>query len=906
MNGSGEVLLRRRRLVAPGLLATGRRLPLPVGKLPRRLGMVPADVPSGVAALEFELLQLGFVVSGELYRELCGLSVTDLTIVGRRLLHGLREELGVNDSHVPLFRKFPESVPADTTNFYVRRVFALLLQNPQRPCVLCGESGVVHPVSPCAHLVCRTCWDGSDFSACPICHRRIDPDDPFLVPSEREITPTRDAVTTTVLLRLCADPSGTCRELAAELLARRTPMPPHERADLERLLEDQWPRSLSWLAEPIPVKETLAAVVAWALRKGADHELLDRHTGTATDVLRVLYALMDADPGLRVAPERRRSLPRAVRRAVLARLDALPYLLEDLLRYREQWKHLAEVLHPHEHQARFPEAALAFAALRGTRLDPATPFGRALLARADGHRDVEVRDGRVRVRTFASRVEQALAEGRHAEATALLSRRPGELLRRLSHVLRLTYAPVPSGPPPVRVMAGTGQRVKTGAAPMTPAVAPGEVAPLGAPGEAWPHGEHGSPAARGEAGLPEAAGVDPLGVLEKAVRGVAPGVLLAVLGQVRTPPGGARLFLPRGGAARMWTVPDNRPALPDEVVLTAERVLTEELLRRAGELPSLRRALLDEGLADLVAPTSERAASAALVRLVRGSVQPIPKADQLRFFLHWAEPPGTRVDLDLSVAVYDDGWRFAGLCDYTRLRLGNSLTHSGDLTSAPVPLGASEFIDVNVRNLRARYLVPVVFSYNDVPFDELVRGFAGFMERPRGLFDPVAVRQRFNLAGTAKILVPLVADLWTRTMRWADLNLSAAGYGHNVAGSADELAALGGALESAFEHRVTMWEVGCWHAAARAADVVVRRRDGSLTRYERRPDEGVPDFAARLAARADAPAFDGPLDEVELAALVSGDVELPGAQAYALYPYALGEARLLDAADLLSGLTPGS
>ncbi|GAA2208981.1 hypothetical protein GCM10009850_044390 [Nonomuraea monospora] len=986
MNGSGEVLLRRRRLVAPRLLAADRRLPPPVGKLPRRLGMVPADVASGVAALEFELLQLGFVVSGELYGELRGLSVTDLTIVGRRLLHGLREELGANDSHVPLFRKFPESVPADTTNFYVRRIFALLLQNPQRPCVLCGESGTVHPVSPCAHLVCRTCWDGSDFSACPICHRRIDPGDPFLVPSEREITPTRDAVTTTVLLRLCADPSGTCRELAAELLARRTPMPPHERADLERLLEDQWPRSLAWLAEPIPVKETLAAVVAWALRKGAGHELLDRHAGTATDVLRVLYALMDADPGLRVAPQRRRSLPRAVRRAVLARLDAMPYLLEDLLRYREQWKHLAEVLHPHEHHARFPEAALAFAALRGTRLDPATPFGRALLARADGHRDVEVRDGRVRVRTFASRVEQALAEGRHAEATALLSRRPGELLRRLSHLLRLTYAPAPSGPPPVRVMAGTGERVKSDTAPMTPAVAPGKVTPLAAPGETTPHGEfgssgahsepgsrgtrgeagphggpgslgapgepgsweargeagpHGGPGspavrgeagphgeprslavrgdgrargapgeagsqgARGEAGSVAAGGVDPLGVLEKAVRGVAPGVLLAVLGQVRTPPGGARLFLPRGGAARMWTVPDDRPALPDEVVLTAERVLTAELLRRAGELPPLRRALLDEGLADLVAPTSERAASAALVRLVRGSVQPIPQADQLRFFLHWAEPPGTRVDLDLSVAVYDDGWRFAGLCDYTRLRLGNSLTHSGDLTSAPVPLGASEFIDVNVRNLRARYLVPVVFSYNDVPFDELVRGFAGFMERPRGLFDPVAVRQRFDLSGTAKILVPLVADLWTRTMRWADLNLSAAGYGHNVAGSADELAAVGGALESAFEHRVTMWEVGCWHAAARAADVVVRRRDGSLVRYERRPDEDVPDFAARLAARADAPAFDGSLDGVELAALVSGDVELPGAQAYALYPHALGEARLLDAADLLSGLTPG-
>ncbi|MGR6916536.1 hypothetical protein ACU635_20020 [[Actinomadura] parvosata] len=50
--------------------------------------------------------------------------------------------------------------------------------------------------------------------------------------------------------------------------------------------------------------------------------------------------------------------------------------------------------------------------------------------------------------------------------------------------------------------------------------------------------------------------------------------------------------------------------------------------------------------------------------------------------------------------------------------------------------------------------------------------------------------------------MPLVIDLWTRTTRWAGLNLSAAGYGHNVAGSAGELGALGAALEAAFRDRV--------------------------------------------------------------------------------------------------------
>ncbi|TDD19161.1 hypothetical protein [Nonomuraea diastatica] len=249
----------------------------------------------------------------------------------------------------------------------------------------------------------------------------------------------RDAVTTTVLLGSCADPGAACRELATAMLARRTPMPAHERADLETLLDACRPAALSWLPETIPVKETRAVVLAHALRKEAG-ELLPRHAGTATDVLRVLHTLMGGDPGLRIRPERRTSLPRAVRRAVLACLDGMPYLLEDLLRHRERWKHMAEVLHPHEQHARFPGAALAFAALRGTRLDPGTAFGRALLERAAGHPELEVRDGRVRAKTFASRVETALADGRHADAVTLLAHRPGELLRRLSRLLRVTYA----------------------------------------------------------------------------------------------------------------------------------------------------------------------------------------------------------------------------------------------------------------------------------------------------------------------------------------------------------------------------------------------------------------------------------------------------------------------------------
>ncbi|MFD1932461.1 MXAN_6230/SCO0854 family RING domain-containing protein [Nonomuraea mangrovi] len=866
MIGPADVLLRRRNLVAPELMTADSRWTTPKQK---------ASAADGVAALEGELLQYGFLLSAELRHALAALPVPELARAGRSLLHAAAARLGADVHHVPLFRKFPESVPRDTGDFFVRRVFTLLLQEPRRPCVLCGKVGTVHPVAPCAHLVCRSCWDGSDFSACPICHRRIDPADPFLIPTAGRQRGARVTTYDTTLLRLCPDATAAARELAVSMLSRQTPMPVEDRDDLMALLDAYWPLSAGWLPEVVPVKETRAIALAAALTApgltpprrvgpgargvraplrvarpdlGAAEELLARHLGTATDVLRLMYVLMGADPGLRIRPERRVSLPRPLRRRLLGALDgfALPYLIEDLHRHGEQWKHMAEVLHPHEQHARHPDAALAFAALRGTRLDPASAFGAALLERAAAHPELlVVRDGRLRVTTFASHVEKALAAKDGERALTLLARRPGELGRRLSQLLRLS---------------------------------------------------------------PELV----TGSLEPALGSIAPGVLMSALGQLRTPPGGTRLFLPRGGSARFHTRDDERAPLPEDAAAIAAELIRGELLRRAAALPTLSCALLDEGLADLVAPTSERAATTALVRLTRGSVQPIPGEQVVRLFLHWAEPAGTRVDLDLSAAVFDTRWRFVGLCDYTSLRLGDdAAVHSGDLTSAPEPLGSSEFVDLDVSKLArlgGRYVVPVVFSYNDVPFEELVRGFAGFMRAPDGLFDPLAVQQRFDLAGEAKILVPLVADLWAGTMRWADLNLSASGRFHSVAGSSAELARLGEAMESAFGvgARVTLWEVACWHAAARAGSVLVRG-GGRVLRFLRREDEPVAAFAGRLAVSAGGVEDTGAFAEVEWAALVTGDVELgAGAQAYALFPGGLGEARRIDAADLVSGLGAGT
>src|SRR5213592_2190076 len=150
------VLLRRRRLVDATTLTP------PVRRSAWQWLRRPLTIQAGLSALQADLIQRGLLLSVGLYRFCASLSAPALAGFGGALLDLLDAESGFDTKHTPLFRGFPESVPGNTETFYVNRVFARLLQEPEQPCVLCGDTTSVHAVSPCAHLVCRTCWDGTD------------------------------------------------------------------------------------------------------------------------------------------------------------------------------------------------------------------------------------------------------------------------------------------------------------------------------------------------------------------------------------------------------------------------------------------------------------------------------------------------------------------------------------------------------------------------------------------------------------------------------------------------------------------------------------------------------------------------------------------------------------------------
>ena len=826
----------------------------------------------GVALLEADLLDRGYLLSGPLRNALASLGDVALAAAGRALLADIDAAVGSDRPHVPLFRGFPETVPADTVDFYVRRMLTVLFQEPEQPCVLCGRTGTVRAVAPCAHLVCDACFDGAEFSACPICHRRIDPADPFLRTGSGRVQtdPEREQP---LRLRVLAFGGGGA-ELAADarselagLLDRPGALSPQDRDDLLALLQEAGRDDLAWLPAEIPGRETKALVLAWLLADARGLELalpeVEARLTTATDVLRLASVLSGGDAGL-LTRARFISLRRPVRRALLSALDRLDPTVaaEEMRRQGSRWLPLAESLHVFEYAGRYPRAALAVAALRQTRLD-ATPLADTLRAAGDPVEMAPDTRGRVSLPGWGRRVESALHDRDLPEALALLTRRPGELLRRLDLTLRL---------------AGD-DRDRTRAV-------------LDAARTAVPH--------------------------------VSPAVLLSALGALRSrlaPTVRQRVFFPKGGNAKAHIVADERASIPAEVVAEAVTVLTHEVMRRAGTASAVDLAVLDAELHGIVAPFAERTASRALLTLPRGSELPVPQGRSVRLFLHWMEDEEHgRVDLDLALAMFDADWKHVGTCDYTHLRFaGSAAVHSGDLTSAPAPDGATEFADLDLELLAqagVRYVVAVCFSFNNVAFDDMAEAFAGVMVRDQAahvgdVFDPRAVEQRFDLVGRARASVPFVFDTAGRTLRWLDVVQGVTGTDHAVHRHQDHLGLLARELTALYSGgaRVGLGELAVWNAAARAATVAVRHVDGSATRYARRADEETAGFAARIGS----PDHDGSAGELlastpaQLAYLLRGDALLAqGAEVYALYPAATdaGRVRLLTAADVVTALRP--
>ncbi|WP_186763134.1 TerD family protein [Lentzea tibetensis] len=355
--------------------------------------------------------------------------------------------------------------------------------------------------------------------------------------------------------------------------------------------------------------------------------------------------------------------------------------------------------------------------------------------------------------TFARRDRRALLGALHDVVSAQPAKladvaRFGERWKRLGERLHPHEYPKYPGAAEVFAVARGDRRVPTLAARVEAAYADGDVVAVTkllttAPGMLL----------RGLDRLMSTATEDEAAHVVDAVRAVAGRVSGRVLLSVRehlqnrAAPGWRRLFVNRNG--RGVVVRDTRPPLSVSAVLS---VVDDEIRSRMPAVGSLE---VDPDVLSIAVPLSDKTSSGGFGVLPRGSVVPV-SGDLVRFFTYWKER-GERTDYDLSVLLLDDTFQYDGQVSWTNLS-GNGATHSGDFVEAPD--GASEFIDLNLAEVTARYVVPQVNVFCGEKFDEVEESFFGFMDRDllRGgkPFEPRTVRAKSDLRGRGRVALPLV------------------------------------------------------------------------------------------------------------------------------------------------------
>ncbi len=818
-----------------------------------------------LAAVDLELAKLGYAASTRLRAALAALSTSALTSWSQAVCASLSTIVAADKPYEPLFRSFPHGIPNDTGENVWRRVLVHYFQASEQACLTCGRVGVTHVLNPCGHVVCDRCFDGASYSACPICLRHVDAASPFFLHS-----PARPLPAERVRFKRLdiGNVDVAALTLFEEFCARQQVMSPVDVADLTTIVKHCGEAVIGWLPATIAVKENVAHIVGALFQLADPVAVLAKagaHLKTATDVLRVLAAYSGTDPSLAaqqqfkplVADERARWFGQP-----LAALDATSKVPTRIAARRFKVGKLKRPLRRALLQLlnSFDPDALVEDMLRHQSLW--VWLGAFLHPHEHADRHPNVARAFLIVRTrdhvgvaapifygWAAGLELAIVAVDVDAMLATLLQRPGEFARRFDHALRLCTTDVERR----RVL------------------------------QAF------------------------IDVRER----LATPVLLTLLSALptRTAPADVRLIFPKGTVVTGISIADDRAVLDEGIVVDAVSAIEAELLRRFAAHPSIDTVVVDAALKTVIAPFHERTASRGAVSLTRGSAVAMPSTRWARLFLHWCQPEGgQRTDIDLSVAFYDDNWAYLGVCSYYALKceVHDTIiaTSSGDLTSAPFPDGASEFVDVDrvaAARMGARYAVMVVNAYSGLSFSKLERAWAGVMFRDDvdgTHFDPRTVLHRFDLQGENGVFLPMAFDLAQDRLHWIDAYSRGDFSMNTVESSKNAIAKIVPESLSYFGSgvRTSMYALALLHGAAHAQRVLVRDVDG-LRAFVRGATESARAFLARLKTDAGEPTTslgDAPV----LAVLVDGDLDLPPASAsWVLLPAAASST--ISAADLI-------
>lgn len=148
----------------------------------------------------------------------------------------------------------------------------------------------------------------------------------------------------------------------------------------------------------------------------------------------------------------------------------------------------------------------------------------------------------------------------------------------------------------------------------------------------------------------------------------------------------------------------------------------------------------------------------------------------IRLFVHWVNTDNERVDLDLGGVLLDDDFNQIATVTWNSYASSRQwATFSGDMTNAPAPHGAAEYIDVDIdqakRFSQARYVAGTVLSFTGQPLGEVdhVSGVMFRSEPDSGeIFEPRSVHAAGISVSEATHVVSVLFDMEKNQMVWVD------------------------------------------------------------------------------------------------------------------------------------------
>ena len=315
-----------------------------------------------VATLLHNLESYGFTFSEALLRRLVNYTTKDIGEFYDKLIYNLRKSIGANKKYKPMYPNFPTQVmEASGAELYINAI-----------CHYMGD------------------WLGLR-----------------ILPNYEKTE--RPALTERTKLKVID--IGTVKDfekIFTDLVASKVAGSETDREEIEWFIAKYDSPITQLLPDEIPLKENKILVIKLLLKyRDASTEVAKKYFKTATDVLRFAVALSDGDVSLARKPKFK-NFSRPERRMLKGLAESCKSLVEDMLRYKEEWKRLNEKIHIFENK-QYKELANAMRVL--------------------------VNKGLVYT-TFNNKVEEALKNNDTDTVVELLSSRPGDFARRLDHVLR--------------------------------------------------------------------------------------------------------------------------------------------------------------------------------------------------------------------------------------------------------------------------------------------------------------------------------------------------------------------------------------------------------------------------------------------------------------------------------------